>query len=278
MIRSHELCSPASSARRSTRYINHLYSQPLGHSLEYLFFALIPKYFAHMQPLIQIVLALRAQVQQGNMTHKQALDRLTMMQASAHSFQEQNAPQQFPPGFNAGGVPSGNAHQQMDPLSQHAQALINDQMDVLRRVIQSQEASHLRQGSQLQNDSGRMPSNPNPLRMDAPRDSHRLGPMQEIFPPVPYANVPSSSAPSASQPPPGPNPAKSICDVPLPQLRALSTQLLHVVIEGEKTLQATCSSGEGDDIQRQQLRAKVELDKRRLRALHEVMNEKMRPR
>ena len=228
-----------------------------------------------MQPLIQIVLALRAQVQQGNMTHKQALDRLAMMQASAHSFQEQNAPQQLPQGFNAGGVPSGNAHQQVDTLSQHAQVSTNDQMDVLRRVMQTQDASHLRQGPQLQNDSGHMSSNPNPLSMDPPRDFHGPVPRQENFPPVPYANA---TSPSASPPLPGPNPAKSIYDVPLPQLRALSTQLLHVVMEGEKTLQATCSSGEDDNIQRQQLRAKVELNKQRLRALHEVMNEKMRPR
>jgi len=231
-----------------------------------------------MQPLIQIILALRNQVQQGNMTHKQALDRLAMIQASAHSFPEQHTPQPLPPGFNTGGVPSGNGYQQVDTLSQHAQASTNDQMDVLRRVIQTQDTLHLRQGPQLPNDPGRMPSNPNPLRMDPPRDSHGPGPMQENFPPVPYANVPSSSVPSASHPPPGPHLAKSIYDVPLPQLRALSTQLLHVVLEDEKTLQAICSSSESDDIQRQQLRAKVELNKQRLRALHEIMNEKMRPR
>jgi hypothetical protein len=229
---------------------------------------------------VQIILALRAQVQQGNMTHKQALDRLAMMQASAHSFQEQSAPQQLPPGFNVGGVPSGNAHQQMGAFSQHAQVSINDRMDILR---QTQDHSHLRQfnmdicqGPQLQNDSGltpRTPSNQNPLRMDPPQDSQGPGSMQEIFPPASYyANVPSSSAPSASQLPP------RLFDVPLPQLRALSTQLLHVVVEGEKSLQATSSSwGEGD-IQRQQLRAKVELNKKRLRALHEVINMKMRPR
>ena len=264
-----------------------------------------------MQPLPQIILALRNQVQQGNMTHKQALDRLAMMQASAHSLQEQSVAQQLPPGFNAGGVPSGNAHRQMDTLSQHAQVSTNDQMNLLRRDIQTQNASHLRQfnmhicqGPQLQNDSGitpHMPSNSNPLRMDPTQDSQGPGSMQEIFPPVLYANVPSSSAPSASQPPPGPHlsgvplpqlralstqqpgaqqvsgPPGNLADVPLPQLRALSTQLLHVVIEGERTLQATSISGEGD-VQRQQLRARVELNKRRLGALYEVINMKTRPR
>ena len=221
------------------------------------------------------------------MTHKQALDRLALMQASPHSFQERNAAQQLSPGSNAGGVPSGNTHQQMDTLSQHAQVSIYDQMNLLRRDIETQDASHLRQfnmhicqGPQLQNDSGltsRMPSNPNPLRMDTLQDSQGPGSIQKKFPPVPYANVPSFSAPSASQPPPGPYPVNSLIDVPLPQLRALSTQLLHVVIEGEKNLQANSSSGE-DDIQRQQLRAKIELNKQRLRALHEVINIKMRPR
>jgi hypothetical protein len=72
-------------------------------------------------------------------------------------------------------------------------------------------------------------------------------------------------------------PHGNLADVPLPQLRALSTQLLHIVMEGEKNFQATSGSGEGD-IQRQQLRAKIELNKQRLRALHEVINMKIRPR
>jgi hypothetical protein len=271
MIRSHQLRPPASSACRPTRYINHLSSQPLGHSLvEYLFFAFIPKYFAHMHPPIQIILALRNQVQQGNMTHQQALDRLAVMQASAHSFQEQGVPQQLPPGFNVGGVPSGDAHRQMDTLSEHAQVSTNDQMNPLRRAI------HICQGPQLQNDSGlisHMPSNPNPLRMDPPQDSQGPGSMQENFSPVPYANVPSSSATSTSQP----HRFNSILDVPLPQLRELSTQILHLVIEAETNLQTTSSFGE-DGIQRQQLRAKIELNKQRLRSLDEVIDLKMRPR
>jgi hypothetical protein len=47
----------------------------------------------------QFLLALRAQVAQGNMTQQQALERLAMMQASsAPPFQEQSAPQQLPAG------------------------------------------------------------------------------------------------------------------------------------------------------------------------------------
>ncbi len=216
------------------------------------------------------------------MTHIQALDRLAMMQASsAHSFfKERSAPQQLAPAINAGGVPSGNAHQQMDSLSQHAQVSINDEINPLHRVIQTQNASLLRQfnmqGPQLQNDSGfpsRMPSNPNPLRMDPPWDSQGPGSMQENFPPVAYTNVPPFSAPSASQPPPGPCLANSIYDVPLSQLRALSTRLVHIVMEEEKNLR---SSNEGD-IQ-QQLRAKIEHNKLRLRALQEIINAKLRAR
>jgi hypothetical protein len=242
MIRSHQLCPPASSACRSTRHINHLFRQPLGRSLEYYPSLFIPKYSAHTHPLIQIILALRAQVQQGNMTHKQALDRLSMMQASsAHSFNERSAPQQLP-----------RAIQTQDALHRH------------------QFNTHICQGPQLQNDSGltsRMSSNPNPLRMDPSQDSQGPGTMQEIFPPVPYANVPSSSAPSASQPPPRPH---SILDVPLPQLRALYTQLVHIIMEGEKALR---SSSEGD-IQLH-IRAKLELNKSHLSALQEIIDVKV---
>lgn len=218
------------------------------------------------------------------MTHEQALDRLAMMQAtSAHSFKEGSAPQQWPPGFNVGGQPSGNAHQPVDTLSQHAQVLINDQMKPVRSTIQTQDASQLRQSNmlicqnpQLQNDSGltsRMPSTPNPLGLDHPQNSQGPGSMQENFSPVPYANVPSSSAPSVSQPPPGPYPVNSIHDVPLSQLRALYTHLVHILMEAEKNLR---SPSEGDIYW--QLRAELEHNKARLRALQEVINAKVRER
>jgi hypothetical protein len=141
-------------------------------------------------------------------------------------------------------------------------------------------------GQQQQNGSGiasRMGQNLNPSGMGLPQGP---GSLQQNFiqasPSVPHANPQPSSTPSASQiPQPGAQqvsgPPGNLGDVPLPQLRALSTQLLHVVMEGEKNLQATGSSGEGD-IQRQQLRAKIDLNKQRLRALHDVINMKMRGR
>ena len=268
MIRSHQLC-PTSSACSSIRYINHLSSQPLRRSPRILTLRSHPEYFAHIHPLVQIITALRAQVQQGNMTHKQALDRLAMMQASAHSSQEQPVPQQLPPGFNAAGVPSGNAHRQMDTLSQHAQVSANNQQ-INNLAIQAQDASHARQmialllGQQQQQQNGsdiasRMGQNLDPSGMGLPQGP---GSVQQI--PQPGAQQVSG--------PPG-----NLVDVPLPQLCALSTQLLHVVIEGEIHLQAPSSFGEGD-IQRQQLRAKIDLNKLRLSALHEVINMKRRPR
>lgn len=236
-----------------------------------------------MHPLIQ-TLELRAQVQQGNMTHTQALDRFTMMQTSSvDSFKDGSAPQQWPPGFNAGEMPSGNAHQQLDTLMQHAQVSINDQINPLRRTTQTQDAAHFRhfnlftcQGSQLQNDSGltsRMPSNSNLFRMDPSRDSQEPGSIQENFPPVFYANFPSSSATSVTQPPPGPYLVNSIHDLPLSRLRALSTHLVHILMDVEKNIRG---SSEGD-VQRQ-LRAEREHIKRRLRALQEVINAKVRAR
>ena len=182
------------------------------------------------------------------MTHQQALDRLAMMQASARSFQEQSVQQQLPPGFNAGAMPSGTPQQQQQQ---------ND-------------------GSGI---ASRMGQNLNPSGMDLPQGPGSL--QQNFIQPSPsfhHANPQPSSTPSASQiPQPVSSSPGNLADVPLPQLRALATQLLHVVIEGEKNLQATSSSGEGD-IQRQQLRAKIELNKQRLRVLHEVINVKMRAR
>jgi hypothetical protein len=187
---------------------------------------------------------LRNQVQQGNMTQQQALDRLAMMQASAQSFQEQSVPQQLPPGFNAGAMPSGTPQQQ---------------------IAGSGIASHMGQNF---NPSGMgLPQGPGSFEQNSIRPS--------------LSATPPPSTPSASQiPQPGAQVSAlpgALADVPLPQLRALSTQLLHVVMEGEKNLQAASSSGEGD-IQRQQLRARIELNKQRLRALHEVISMKMRAR
>ena len=266
-------------------------SQPRGHNLDYLFFALIPKYFAHLHFLTQLLLALRNQVAQGHMTQQQAMERIAMMQASpAHPFQEQSAPQQLPPGFNAGGMSSGTTQQQIATLAQRGQVPTSNQMNPLQRVTQAQDSSHARQFSMLlpqgqQNGSAlasRMGQNFNPSGMGL---SQGPGPLQQNFiqpsPSVPHANAQSSSAPSASQPPPTGAQQVSglsgnIAGMPLPQLRALYTQLLHIVLEGDKNLQASSSSGEGDV--QLQLRAKVENNKRFLRALQDVISAKMRAR
>src|SRR5258707_9641981 len=202
-----------------------------------------PKYFTHIHLLVQIILALRAQVQQGNMTQQQALDRLAMIQASsAHSFQEQRVPQQLPPGFNTGGTPppSGITQQQI------AIAILS------QRFMQPQDPSHARQfnmrlpGQQQQNGSGiasHMGQNFNPSGMGLPQEP---GSLQQNFvqpsPSVPHANPESSSTPFAFQPPqPGAQqvsgPPGNLGDVPLPQLRALYIQLGHLVTAGERKLQ-----------------------------------------
>lgn len=251
-------------------------TQPSSHSLEYLFFASTSKYSTHAHPLIQTALALLRQANQGDM-YKQTPDHLAVTQATfAHSFKEESASQQLPPGINTGGVPSGNACHPVDALSQHAQVSIDDQKNLPRHLIQTEDALHppwldtyrCRLGL-----TSRMPSNPNPLGMDHPQDSQGPGLMPINFRRVHYANVPSSSASSAFQPPPEPNPVNRFHEVPLSQLRDLFTRLAHIVMEGEEYLR---SSGEGD-IQ-SQLRARLELNKRRLRALQEIINAKLRER
>lgn len=260
------------------------------------FFALTPGNISLIRILFQIIIALRNQVQQGHMTHQQALDRLAMMQANAHSFQEQSVPQHLPGGFNAGAMPSGTTQQQIAALSQRAQVSANNQINSLQRVIQAQDPSHSRQFNMLlpgqqqqqqqQNGSGiasRMGQNLNSSGMGLPQAP---GSLQQNFiqpsPSVPHANPQPSSTPLTSQiSQPGAQqvsgPAGNLADVPLPQLRALSTQLLHVVMEGEKNLQATSSPGEGD-LQRQQLRAKIELNKQRYHVLQAAIHSKLRAR
>jgi hypothetical protein len=279
--------------------LNRLLSQPRVMISRILILRAHPRNISLIHVLFQIILALRNQVQQGNMTQQQALDRLAMMQASAHSFQEQSVSQRLPPGFNAGATPSGTNQQQTAALSQRAQVSANNQINTLQRVMQAQDPSHARQFNMLlpgqqeqqeqeqqpQNGSGiasRMGQNLNPSGMGLPQGP---GSLQQNFiqpsPSVPHANPHPSSTPSASQiPQPGAQqvsgPPPSLADVPLPQLRALYTHLLHIVMEGEQNLQAI-SSGEGD-MQRQQLQDKIELNRQRLRALHEIINMKMRPR
>jgi hypothetical protein len=228
---------------------------------------------------------------QGAMTQQEARERMAIMQASSQpqAFPEQGVPQQLQPGFPAGGMPGGTPQQQLTSLPQRPPASINNPM--LQRVIQGQDPSQARQFSMLlaqghqqqqqqqQNTSGfasRAGQSLNPPGVALPQGQASL---QQSFvqpsPSVTPANVQSSSTPSSSQaPPPGgqqvPFPG-NFTDLSLPQLRVLHAQLYRYVIEGEKSLQASNTTGGESDIQRQQLRAKIELYKQRTLALQEIM-------
>jgi hypothetical protein len=101
---------------------------------------------------------------------------------------------------------------------------------------------------------------------------------------VPPADVQSSSTPSTSQVPPppdqqGPAPSTNFADLPLPQLRTIYAQMIHTWMEGEKSFQASGTSGQGDIQRRQQLRLKLDTDyKQRVLALQEFINNKARAR
>ena len=257
-------------------------SQPRGHYLEYLFFALIPQHFAHARFLSQFLLALRAQVAQGNMTQQQALERFAMMQASSAPHQEQSAPQ----GFNASGMPSGTAQQQIAAMPQRPQVSTSNQVNLQRAMDPSlarQFNMLLPHGQQQQNGSSLTPrigQNLNPSGMSLPQG---LGSHQQNFiqpsPSLAHANPQPSSAPSASQPQlgaqQGSGPA-NLATMSLPQLRSLSTQLLQFVMESEKNLPVAGSSGE-NDVHRQ-LRAKVENNKRYFRMMQELIAARTRAR
>ena len=58
-------------------------SQPRDHNLGYLFFTIIPEYFAHIHFLTQLLLALGSRVVQAPMLQQQALERLSMMRATS---------------------------------------------------------------------------------------------------------------------------------------------------------------------------------------------------
>jgi len=113
------------------------------------------------------------------------------------------------------------------------------------------------------------------------------GPLQQSFvqpsPSTPLEDVRSSSTPSASQ---APSPAdqqapvlpSDFAELSLPQLRVLHAQMMRFVIEGENNLQASSTTGGESDIQRQELRAKLELYNQRLLLLQDFMNAKTRAR
>jgi hypothetical protein len=237
------------------------------------------------------MLTLRAQVAQGNLTQQQALDRISMLQASAgHPYQGQNVPQQLPPGFNAG-MPANAIQQQMSmaTLSQPDRDSTNNQINPPQRIIQAQGPSYghqfnmlVPQGQQQQNGSGlasRMGQNLNPPGIGLPQEPASPQPnFIQSSPSIPHANAQIPSAPSASQPPPQQvfGTSDSLTNMPLPQLRALYTQLLRIVMVGEKNLQTASGSGESDT--QRQLRAKIDNNKRYLLALQELIIAKTRAR
>ncbi|KAI9440121.1 hypothetical protein H4582DRAFT_1578721 [Lactarius indigo] len=198
----------------------------------------------------QFLQFLQNQVAQGHMTVEQARERVAMFQTSAaHAFQEQNAPQQIPSGFTAGGMAGSSAQQQMAALSQRSQASPSNPM--IQRVMQAQQDSlHARQlnmlvaqGQQQQNGfASRVGQNLHPPGMGLPQGQ---GSLQQNFiqpsPSVLPANIQSSVAPSASQPtPPGGTQMhslpKNFIDMPVPQLSIVYGQLMRTVEEGEKNL------------------------------------------
>ena len=171
-----------------------------------------PRNISLIHILFQIIIALRNQVQQGNMTQQQALDRLAMMQASTHSFREQSVPQQFPSGFNAGAMPSGTIQQQNAALSQRAQVSANNQINALQHVIQAQDPSRARQfdvllpGQQQQRQQNAtgiasyIGQNLNPSGMGLPQGP---GSLQQNFiqpsPSVPQPPIQSNKLPGLSE-------------------------------------------------------------------------------
>ena len=128
-------------------------------SLEYLFFAVVSRYFANTYFLTQFLLALRAQVAQGHMTQQQALERLAMMQASSSPpFTDQS---QFPPGGatqaqhhppqhpQQAGI-SNELWQQMQYRQQQQQLLLQQQQQQQQLQLQQQQRQLQQQQQQQQ--------------------------------------------------------------------------------------------------------------------------------
>ena len=266
-------------------------SQLRGHNLESFLSAPVLDPFTHLIAFAQFVLSLRRQVALGAMTQQQAREHLTRFQLQSHPFQDQNPPQQLPPGFPSG-MPSGTSQQQMPTFPQRAQVPNNNQINPLQRVIQAQDPSHARnmllaQNQQQQNSSGftsLAAQNVGPAAgMGLPQGP---GSLQQNFvqpsPSVPHANAQPSSAPSGSQAPltggqQVPSLSGNLADLPLPQLRNIYAQLMRAMMEGEKNFQAASSSS-GDSEMQRQLQNKLEVHKQRLRALQDLIHAKLRAR
>ena len=219
------------------------------------------------------------------MTREQAQERLTAMRTTAHAFQEQNAPQQIPSGFPAGGMAGGPTQQQLAALSQRPQAPGSNPMNAIQRVQDSLHARQLNmlvaQGQQPQNSfASRVGQNLHPPGMGLPQGQ---GSLQQNFiqpsPSAPPANHQPSSAPSTSQPNPlgGPQQMqaiqKSFAEMPLQQLGNVYTQLARTVEEGERNLNAAGSTGgESDMQQRQALRVRLDGQKQLLINIRDMIN------
>ena len=220
------------------------------------------------------------------MTREQAQERLMVLRTSAaHAFQEQNAPQQIPSGFAAGGM-AGSSAQHMAALSQRPQAPTSNPMNTLQRVMQAQaqDSLHARQlnmmvaqGQQPQNGfASRVGQNLHPSGMGLPQGQ---GSLQQNFiqpsPSVPPANIQTSTAPPTSQPPlggPQTGLQKNFAELPVPQLSNIYNQLMRAVEEGEKSLNAAGSTGGEGDMQRQSLRGRLESQKQLLLHIRDLIN------
>ena len=247
-----------------------------------------PRFFAHIRFQAQIIQILRNQVVQGLMTREQAQERLAMMRTTAQAFQEQNAPQQIPSGFPAGGMAGGSSQQQLAAaFSQRPQPPGSNPMNTLQRVQDSLQARQLNmlvaQGQQPQNSfASRVGQNLHPPGMGLPQGQ---GSLQQNFiqpsPSAPPANLQPSSTPSTSQPNPlgGPQQMQAIhknfVEMPLPQLTGVYGQLARTVEEGERNLNAAGNTGgESDTQQRQALRTRLDGQKQLLIHIRDLINQR----
>jgi hypothetical protein len=208
-------------------------------------------------------------VLQGIMTPQQARERLAMTQTSL--------PRSFPERNVIGQLSSNNQ------ISPH------------RQVVQAQDPSYTYEFStfvaqdqhQQQNGSVSGFDVPAGQNFNHPGLGHPHGyasPQQSFvrpYPSAPLANVQYSSMPPTMQELPlagqqVPVTSSNFTELPFAQLRLLHTQMLRVVMDGEKSIQAISTTGPEGDIQRQQLRVKVDAYKQRLLILQEFINAKIR--
>jgi hypothetical protein len=185
-------------------------------------------------------------VVQSVTTPQQAQERHAIMQApQSHAFPERSVPWQLS---------------------------INNQISPLQHVIRAQDPPHAHQFStfipqdqqqQQQNDSG---------------FASCAG--QNFIPPgVGFPQGQALLQQGFVQPCPGqqdPIPPGNFADLSLPQLRGLHAQMRRFVIEGEKNLRTSSATGGEGDIQRQQLRAKLDCYQKRLPVLREIIDSKTR--